>query len=94
MKPGVKLEELTWLEAESWFEREPVVVLPLGAAAKQHGPHLPLNNDAVIADWLATEIMRRMPVLVAPLINASFYPAFVDYPGSISLREETARAVA
>ena len=91
MKRGVKLEELTWLEAESWFGRDPVVVLPLGAAAKQHGPHLPLNNDALIADWLAAQIMRRLPVLVAPLINASFYPAFVDYPGSISLREETAR---
>ena len=91
MKPGVKLEELTWIEAESWFERDPVVVLPLGAAAKQHGPHLPLNNDAIIADWLATQVMQRLPVLLAPLINASFYPAFVDYPGSISLREETAR---
>ena len=35
--------------------------------------------------------MRRLPVVVAPLINASFYPAFVEYPGSISLRVETAR---
>lgn len=91
MKHGVKLEELTWVEAENWFERDPVVVLPLGAAAKQHGPHLPLNNDAIIADWLASQIMQRLPVLVTPLINASFYPAFIDYPGSISLREETAR---
>ncbi|MCP4392186.1 MAG: creatininase family protein, partial [Gammaproteobacteria bacterium] len=59
--------------------------------AKEHGPHLPLNNDAIIADWLAEEIMRRLPVVVAPLINASFYPAFAEYPGSISLRFETAR---
>ena len=91
MKHGVKLEALTWVEAESWLSADPVVLLPLGAAAKEHGPHLPLNNDALIADWLATEIMHRLPVLVAPLINASFYPAFVDYPGSISLRAETAR---
>lgn len=91
MKRGVKLETLTWIEAENWLARDPVVLLPLGAAAKEHGPHLPLNNDAIIADWLATQIMRRLPVLVAPLINASFYPAFVEYPGSISLRAETAR---
>lgn len=91
MKRGVKLEELTWVEAQTWLQQDPVVVLPLGAAAKQHGPHLPLNNDAIIADWLALQVMQRLPVLVAPLINASFYPAFVDYPGSISLREQTAR---
>jgi creatinine amidohydrolase len=68
-----------------------VVVIPLGAAAKEHGPHLPLNNDAIIAAWLGEQIMARLPVVVAPLINASFYPAFIEYPGSISLRYQTAR---
>jgi creatinine amidohydrolase len=91
MERGVKLETLSWIEAERWFANDPVVVIPLGAAAKEHGPHLPLNNDAIIATWMAEEIMQRLPVVVAPLINASFYPAFVEYPGSISLRRETAR---
>jgi creatinine amidohydrolase len=91
MNRGVKLEFLNWIEAEQYFAADPVVVIPLGAAAKEHGPHLPLNNDALIAGWLADEIMQRLPVVVAPLVNASFYPAFVDYPGSISLRLETAR---
>ena len=67
------------------------MVIPLGAAAKQHGPHLPLNNDALIANWLAESVASTSSVLVAPLMNASFYPAFVDYPGSISLNAETAR---
>lgn len=93
MKPGVKLETLSWVDAEQWFENDPVVVVPLGAAAKEHGPHLPLNNDAIIASWLGEQIMRRLPIVIAPLINASFYPAFVEYPGSISLRYETARDV-
>jgi creatinine amidohydrolase len=93
MRQGVKLETLSWVEAEHFFASDPVVVIPLGAAAKEHGPHLPLNNDAIIANWLAEEVRLRLPVVVAPLINASFYPAFVDYPGSISLRLETARDV-
>ena len=93
MRQGVKLETLSWIEAERYFEADPVVVIPLGAAAKEHGPHLPLNNDAIIANWLAEEVRQRLPVVVAPLINASFYPAFVEYPGSISLRLETARDV-
>jgi creatinine amidohydrolase len=91
MKQGVKLELLNWIEAERCLAEDPVIVIPLGAAAKEHGPHLPLNNDAIIADWLAAEIMQRLPVVVAPPINASFYPAFVEYPGSISLRADTAR---
>jgi creatinine amidohydrolase len=93
MKPGVKLETLSWIEAEQWFADDPVIVIPLGAAAKEHGPHLPLNNDAIIAAWLGEQISARLPVVIAPLINASFYPAFVEYPGSISLRYETARDV-
>lgn len=91
MKCGIRLEALSWVEAEKWLSRDPVVIIPLGAAAKEHGPHLPLNNDALIANWLAEEIRQRLPVVVAPLVNASFYPAFVEYPGSISLRLETAR---
>ncbi len=93
MSAGVRLEQLTWVQAETWFARDPLVVIPLGAAAKEHGPHLPLNNDAVIAEWLAEETCRQLPVVVAPLVNTSFYPAFVDYPGSISLQIETARDV-
>jgi len=93
MKPGVKLETLSWIEAEQRFADNPIVVIPLGAAAKEHGPHLPLNNDAIIATWLSEQIMQRLAVVVAPLINSSFYPAFVEYPGSISLRYETARDV-
>ena len=88
---GCWLEQLSWLEAERLLNRKTVVVIPLGAAAKQHGPHLRLNNDALIANWLADKIVHRLPVVVAPLINASYYPAFVEYAGSISLRAETAR---
>ena len=89
--PGVWLETMTWPAAEAVVNEGSVVVIPLGGAAKEHGPHLPLNNDALIANWLAREITQCLPVVIAPLINSSFYPAFVDYPGSISLRVETAR---
>ena len=88
---AIWLERLTWTEAEALLNLGRVVVIPLGASAKEHGPHLPLNNDALIAQWLAEEVARTVPVIIAPLVNVSFYPAFVDYPGSISLRAETAR---
>jgi creatinine amidohydrolase len=33
-----------WIEAESVLTPETVVVIPLGAASKEHGPHLWLND--------------------------------------------------
>ena len=44
---GVWLEDLTWLEAKARFAAGAVVVVPIGAASKAHGPHLPLKTDAL-----------------------------------------------
>ena len=89
--PGVLLENLTWVEAEAHLKPDAIIVIPLGAAAKEHGPHLRLKNDFLIAEYLKRRVLESAAVVVAPTINYSFYPAFVEYPGSTSLRAETAR---
>ena len=38
--------ELSWTEARARFDADPVVVIPIGAASKAHGAHLPLKTDA------------------------------------------------
>lgn len=86
---GTFLEQRSWKEAEQLLTASAVVVIPLGAAAKEHGYHLPLNNDLLMADYLAKEIAQRTEVVIAPTINYSYYPAFVEYPGSVSLSIET-----
>ena len=91
--PGILLEELTWQQAERVLTPDAVVVIPLGAAAKEHGPHLRLKNDFVLAEYFKRRVMAREAVVVAPTINYHFYPAFVEYPGSTSLRQDTARDV-
>lgn len=88
---GVLLENLTWVEAEKVLTADTIVVIPLGAAAKEHGPHLKLKNDFTIAEYLKKRVLRHADVVVAPTINYHFYPAFVEYPGSTSLRLETGR---
>jgi creatinine amidohydrolase len=88
---GVELTALTWVEAQSLLTPEAVVVLPLGAAAKEHGPHLRLSNDLLIAEYLEKQILERSRVIVAPTLNYGFYPAFLEYPGSTSLRLSTSR---
>ena len=88
---GVLLETLTWVEAKERLSPATVVVIPLGAEAKEHGPHLKLANDWTMAEYLKNRVLERADVVVAPTINYSFYPAFVNYPGSTSLRLDTAR---
>src|SRR5688572_17996652 len=79
---AVRLEDLSWTEAERHLTSEAVVVLPLGAAAKEHGPHLKLRNDLTLAEYLTRRVMPLSPVLVAPPLTYHFYPAFLEYPGS------------
>jgi len=88
---GILLEDLTWVEAEKILTKETIVVIPLGAAAKEHGPHLKLKNDWLIAEYLKKQILEGTDVVIAPTVSYHFYPAFVEYPGSTTLRLETAR---
>jgi len=88
---GILLEDLTWIEAEKVLTAETIVVIPLGAAAKEHGPHLKLKNDLLIAEYLKKRVLEQSNVVIAPTITYHFYPAFLEYPGSTSLRLETAR---
>jgi creatinine amidohydrolase len=88
---GILLEDLTWIEAEKVLTPDTVVVIPLGAESKEHGPHLKLKNDFVMAEYFKRQVVARANVVVAPTVNYSFYPAFVEYPGTTTLRFETAR---
>jgi creatinine amidohydrolase len=92
---AITLENLTWDEAERVLASDSVVVIPLGAESKEHGRHLQLNNDFLMAEYFKQRILDAAPqnVIVAPTINYSYYPAFLEYPGSTSLSMDTARAM-
>ncbi|MBX9667619.1 MAG: creatininase family protein [Candidatus Obscuribacterales bacterium] len=90
---GFLLEDLTWKQAQVLLTANTIIVIPIGAQAKEHGHHLPLKNDYVMAEYLKNAIAQRLPVVVAPTINYSFYPAFVEYPGSVSLSAETSASM-
>lgn len=91
---GVFLEELTWAEAEPLLQADPLVVIPVGAAAKEHGPHLPLGTDRIMADYLARRLAERVPVIVMPTLTYGYYPHFSAFPGSTHLEAATFQAMA
>jgi creatinine amidohydrolase len=90
---GVRLADLAWPGAGAVLRSETVVVLPVGAGAAEHGPHLRLNTDALLSDYLTQRVVGAADVVVAPALPYHFYPAFVEYPGSSSLTLDTARTM-
>jgi creatinine amidohydrolase len=90
---GVRLSDITWQQAAEVLRPETVVVIPLGAGSKEHGPHLKLGNDAILSDYLARRVVEASDVVVAPSLPYHFYPAFVEYPGATSLTLATAGAL-
>jgi creatinine amidohydrolase len=90
---GAWLEDLTWPEAKARFDAGAIVVLPIGAAAKAHGPHLPLKTDALTARALAQRLIERLPVVAAPVVGFGFYPAFTAFAGSQHLSATTFKAL-
>ncbi|MDP1840164.1 MAG: creatininase family protein [Reyranella sp.] len=90
---GAWLEDLTWQEAKARFDGGAVVVVPVGAASKAHGPHLPLKTDALTARALAQRLIERLPVVAAPVVGFGFYPAFTSFAGSQHLGADTFKAL-
>jgi creatinine amidohydrolase len=90
---GAWLEDLTWLEAKARFDAGAVVVVPVGAASKAHGPHLPLKTDALTARALGQGLIERLPVVAAPVLGFGFYPAFTSFAGSQHLSADTFKAL-
>ncbi len=86
---GAWIGDLTWPEVADRLRAGNPVLVPVGAAAKAHGAHLPLDTDRVIARALAQRVADSLPVLVAPIVDVGWYPAFEAYPGSQSVTAES-----
>ncbi len=88
------LEEMTWPEVERALAAGFTTVVIAAGAVEQHGPHLPLLVDAARGDRLALEVARRLgKALVAPTIRVGCSEHHMGFPGTLSLRRETFRAV-
>ncbi|MFA1546024.1 mycofactocin biosynthesis peptidyl-dipeptidase MftE [Actinomadura chokoriensis] len=77
---------------------EPLVLVPAGST-EQHGPHLPLCTDTVIAQAVAERAAGLLgprsdrPVLVAPPIPYGASGEHAGFPGTISIGHEALHVV-
>jgi creatinine amidohydrolase len=88
---GILIEHLAWDEARARLTPDTVVLIAIGAQAKEHGRHLPLNNDWLMAEYLRDRVVNAADVVAYPTVNYHFYPAFRPFPGSTTVEAQTAR---
>lgn len=82
---GVFISDITHEEADALIDQDTIVMLPIGGGSKEHGRHLPMGTDFHVTNWLAQQIVERFPVVCLPTLSYSYFPAFVDWKGSVSV---------
>ena len=82
------LDELSWPEVRERLERDPRLMVPVGAL-NQHGRHLPLGANLLVADRVTSAVSDRLGVLRAPVFSYGVTTAGGPWPGSAGLRRKT-----
>ncbi len=62
------LDELSWIDVAAHLARDPRLLIPVGAL-EQHGAHLPLGSNVLIARHFALDLSREYQILRAPTVN-------------------------
>ncbi len=92
---GGQLENLSGPDAAAALDADAVVVVPIGAV-EQHGPHLPLSVDWVIADEVAKAAVDQvadLPIWLVPTLPFSKSNEHAWSAGTIWLSQSTMTAV-
>ena len=85
----MRLTETTWQDVGD----RPLLCIPVGSC-EQHGPHLPLDTDAVIAEAIAARAASARPnVLVGPTLTISASGEHAGFPGTLSIGTEATATV-
>jgi mycofactocin system creatininase family protein len=80
------LSEATWTD----LPERPLVLIPLGST-EQHGPHLPLGTDTLIATAVAHKLASRGNSHVAPAVAIGASGEHQDFPGVLSIGTDALR---
>ncbi len=82
---GYLIKDLTYEECLPLINEKTTVVLPIGGGSKEHGGHLPMGTDYYVTDWVANEVTKRCDVVTLPTLPYAYFPAFVQWKGSVSV---------
>lgn len=88
--PPARLADETWTHVAA---RPRLLAVPLGST-EQHGPHLPLGTDTLVACALADRLAAARPdVVVAPALPYGSSGEHAGFPGTLSIGQEALTSV-
>ncbi|MFW5904092.1 MAG: creatininase family protein [Candidatus Saliniplasma sp.] len=90
----LKMEEMSWLELQQSIEQGYDTVLILMGSIEQHGPHLPINTDTLIAEELGVRTAEKLgDALLAPVIRPGCSRHHMEFPGTVSISSRTFKEI-
>jgi mycofactocin precursor peptide peptidase len=96
----MRLGDATWPEVDGIARRRPgdqvpapIVLVPVGST-EQHGPHLPLATDTIIAEELTGRAVHHTDgLMIGPTISVSASGEHADFPGTLSIGSQVMTSV-
>lgn len=79
---------MTWTEFADYTKKTPYALLPIGSE-EQHGHHLPMSTDSIMAQYYAEEISKRTGIMVLPKLSYSVLFSLRRFPGTLYLENDT-----
>lgn len=70
----------------------PVAILPLGAT-EQHGHHLPLGVDVMLAEGISRRVAEETGALLLPAVSFGYSWVWRDIPGTVSIQQHHVEAI-
>ncbi len=80
--PFPTFEHMTVKMVREYLTRSKSIILPMGVI-EQHGYHLPLKTDTILANHIGRMVGERTGIIVAPTIHQSFSGG--GLPGTINI---------
>jgi creatinine amidohydrolase len=91
--PARDWSEIDWSATDKTAAARWIAILPL-AATEQHGPHLPLETDVLIAEAYLARVREllpaALPAIFLPVQRVGISTEHIDFPGTLTLSTEAA----
>ncbi len=90
----IRMDEMNWVDIKQAIKDGFKTVIIGVGSTEQHGPYLPTQTDALIADVMVNLIAQKLEnALQAQTIRVGCSDHHLPFPGTISLKKATLKAI-
>jgi creatinine amidohydrolase len=94
LKSAVPMEAkyLTRSDLTALIKKGSIAILPIGSL-EQHGPHLPLGTDTLLAEYLSKEVAKKTEAVIFPSLFYGYSWVWKELEGTVTLSQDTLKKV-